>query len=118
MEHPDPDDAMCMRRLRSYERAGFRAVDPATVPYRQPDFRPDAVLGADAPRPVPLRLVLRRVGREAEPAIPADELATVVDALYAIYAHGLPARSVTPLRQAARAWTAGRSAVRLLLPTA
>jgi hypothetical protein len=118
MEHPDPADAMCLRRLRSYERAGFRCADPAAVPYHQPDFRPADVLGEDAPRPVPLRLVLRRVGREDEPAIPADELATVVDALYAIYARGLPERSVAPLRAAARAWTAGRSAVRLLLPTA
>jgi hypothetical protein len=118
MEHPSEDDGERLRRLRSYERAGFQKVDPAAAPYQQPDFRSPDELGATAPVPVPLALVVRRVGREREAHLPADELAAIVDAIYAVYARHVPAAAIEPLRAAAAAWTARHRDVRLLPPTA
>jgi GNAT superfamily N-acetyltransferase len=118
MEAPDPSRPERMPRLRSYERAGFQKVDPAAAPYAQPDFRTvEATAGALRP-PIPLALVLRRVGRENEPAMPAAELAAVVDAIYAVYSVHIPAAALDPLRAAARDWTARHPSFRLLPPTA
>jgi hypothetical protein len=118
MEAPDPSRPERMPRLRSYERAGFQKVDPAAAPYAQPDFRTaEAIAGAPRP-PIPLALVLRRVGRENQSAMPADELAAVVDAIYAVYSVHIPAAALDPLRAAARDWTARHSSFRLLPPTA
>ncbi|HEY8154390.1 MAG TPA: hypothetical protein VII72_09720 [Myxococcota bacterium] len=118
MEAPDPAEPERMPRLRSYERAGFRKVDPAAAPYAQPDFRSSEALAGATPRPVPLGLVLRRVGRESESAMPAAELAAVVEAIYAVYAVHVPAASLDPLRAAAKDWTARHATFRLLPPTA
>ncbi|MFN8642745.1 MAG: hypothetical protein U0802_14240 [Candidatus Binatia bacterium] len=43
-----------MARLRSYDRAGFRKIDPDAVRYAQPDFRPPAEIDASSVQPVPL----------------------------------------------------------------
>jgi hypothetical protein len=118
MEHPEAGDGERLRRLRSYERAGFQKVDPAAAPYQQPDFRPADELGLAVPMPVPLALIVRRVGRERESELPADELAAIVDAVYAAYARHVPATAIEPLRAAAAAWTARHRHVRLLPPTA
>jgi hypothetical protein len=107
-----------MPRLRSYERAGFQKVDPAAAPYAQPDFRAPEVLAGATPRPVPLELVLRRVGREHESEMPASEVAAVVEAIYAVYGVHVPAAALDPLREAARHWTARHASFRLLPPTA
>src|SRR5262245_34604883 len=118
MEHPVDGDIERVRRLRSYERAGFQKVDPAAAPYAQPDFRSAEELGADTPVAVPLALVIRRVGRERESHVPADELAAIVDAVYAVYARHVPARAIEPLRADAAVWIARQRQVRLLPPTA
>jgi len=118
MEPPDPGEPRRMVRLRSYERAGFQKVDPAAAPYAQPDFRPPELLAGATPEPVPLNLVLRRVGREHEPSMPALEAAAVVAAIYAVYAVHVPAAALDPLRAAAAAWTAREPTFRLLPPTA
>lgn len=114
-----PDDPQAYGlRLRSYEHAGFRKVDPAAAPYAQPDLRPPELLAGAAPRAVPLALIVRRVGREAERAMPAAELAAVVDAIYAVYGVHVPPLALDPLRAAAAAWTARPAPFRLLPPTA
>jgi GNAT superfamily N-acetyltransferase len=118
MEPPDPSDKARMARLRSYERAGFSKVDPAAAPYAQPDFRPPEQLAGEEPRSIPLCLVLRRVGREAETALPAGEVAAVVESLYAVYGVHVPAVALDPLRAAAAEWTARTPTFRLLPPTA
>jgi hypothetical protein len=107
-----------MARLRSYERAGFLLVDPAAAPYAQPDFRPPELLASDAPHPVALGLVVRRVGRESETTMPAAELRAVVDAIYAVYGVHVPAPALEPLRAAAAQWTGRPAPFRLLPPTA
>ena len=107
-----------MARLRSYERAGFLMVDPAAAPYAQPDFRPPELLAGDAPRPVSLGLVVRRVGHESETTMPASELRAVIDAIYAVYGVHVPAAALEPLRAAAAAWTGRPAPFRLLPPAA
>jgi GNAT superfamily N-acetyltransferase len=116
MEPPDPTRPARLPRLRSYERAGFLLVNPAAAPYAQPDFR--ELAPGETPRPVPLGLVLRRVGREHESSMPAAELAAVVEAIYAVYAVHVPAALLDPLREAAALWTARSPTFRLLPPTA
>ncbi len=118
MEAPDPTRPERMPRLRSYERAGFQKVDPAAAPYAQPDFRTAEVAAGALRPPIPLALVLRRVGRENESSMPAAELAAVVDAIYAVYAVHIPAAALDPLRAAAKDWTARHASFRLLPPTA
>jgi GNAT superfamily N-acetyltransferase len=107
-----------LTRLRSYERGGFQMVDPATAPYEQPDFRAPEEIARTAPRSIPFALVIRRVGREHEQAMPADELAAVIESIYAVYAVHVPAVALDPLREAAARWTARERSFRLLPPTA
>jgi GNAT superfamily N-acetyltransferase len=118
MEPPHPAKPGRMPRLRSYERAGFLKVDPDAAPYAQPDFRPPELLAGRRPQPVPLALVLRRVGREGATAMPAAEVAAVVDSIYAVYGVHVPAVALDPLRAAAAEWTARTPTFRLLPPTA
>jgi GNAT superfamily N-acetyltransferase len=118
MEPPDPAEPGRLARLRSYERAGFRKLAPDSAPYAQPDFRPPEVLARETPRPVPLSLVLRRIGREHETAMPAGEVAAVVEAIYAVYAASVPPAALDPLRAEAAVWTARQPSFRLLPPTA
>ena len=118
MEPPDAAEPRRMVRLRSYERAGFQKVDPTAAPYAQPDFRFAGGANGPAPEPIPLCLVLRRVGREHEQRMPAAELAAVVSAIYAVYGVHVPAAALDPLRAAAEDWTARERDFRLLPPTA
>ena len=118
MEDPDPSQPERLARLRSYERAGFQKVDPVAAPYLQPDLRPAELLARGTPRPVPLALVLRRVGREGDTAMPAAEVAALVEAIYAVYGVHVPAPAIDPLRAAAAEWAARQSTFRLLPPTA
>jgi GNAT superfamily N-acetyltransferase len=117
MELPHPERPQRMGRLRSYERAGFRKVDPAASEYAQPDFRPPEVLAGTEPEAIPLGLVLRRVGREAEPHMPSAEVAAVVESIYAVYGVHVPAAAIDPLRAAAGRWTHRKPAFALLPPT-
>ncbi|HEX2573827.1 MAG TPA: hypothetical protein VH877_30040 [Polyangia bacterium] len=71
-------------RLVAYGRAGFRVLEPAWVPYLQPDFR-DPVSRA-APEPLPFLLLVRWPGYEQETALPAHLAAAVVRHLYAVFA--------------------------------
>jgi hypothetical protein len=117
MEPRDPEDPESLVRLRSYERAGFRMVDPAAAPYAQPDFRPPERLASDRPRAIPFALVVRRVGREDETSMPAAELVAVVEAIHSVYGVHVPAAALDPLRTAAAEWTARKPNFRLLPPT-
>jgi len=97
MEHPDGVTPAVMARLRSYERAGFRKIDPDTARYLQPDFRPAAEIDASALQPVPLALVVRRVGREHEPTLPGAEVRAIVAALYTMFGVHMRADHMAPL---------------------
>lgn len=97
MEHPDGHTPMIMARLRSYDRAGFRAIDPDTVRYLQPDFRPAAEIDATSVQPVPLALVVRRIGREHEAQLPGAEVRAIVRALYTMFGIHVRADHMAPL---------------------
>jgi GNAT superfamily N-acetyltransferase len=97
MEHVDGGSPDVIARLRSYERAGFSKIDPERVPYCQPDFRAPAVIDRTCVRPVPLALVIRRVGREGEAEIRGSEARAIVAALYAMYGAHLRADHMAPL---------------------
>jgi hypothetical protein len=116
MEPPDTMRPERLRRLRSYQRAGFTKADPAAVPYAQPDFRPAEVLAASAPQAIPLQLVMRRVGREHESELPAAELGAIVESIYAVYAPHVPRVALAPLERAAAEWTSRFERFRLLPP--
>lgn len=118
MEPPDPAEPWRLGRLRSYGRAGFRAVDPAAAPYAQPDFRSPEQLEGAAPRSLSLQLVLRRVGREHESSMPAEELAAVVESIYAVYGVHVADAALAPLREEALRWTRRQARFELLPPQA
>jgi len=118
MEHPDPADSARMARLRSYGRASFLKIDPAALEYSQPDFRAPESLAATTPAPVPLALVVRRVGAETEETMPAAEVAAVVESIYAVYGVHVSAAALGPLRAAIAARTARQPTFRLLPPLA
>jgi GNAT superfamily N-acetyltransferase len=118
MEVRDPDEPERLGRLRSYERAGFQLIDPAAASYAQPDFRPPTSQAGAAPQSIAFGLVVRRVGREAETEMPADEVAAVVDAIYTVYGAHISEDVLAPLRAAASLWTARPDPFRLLPPTA
>ncbi len=117
MEHPDGTPAT-LARLRSYQRAGFLKVDPAAFDYAQPDFRAPAEIDATGVRPVPLMLVVRRVGAEAEPTISGAELRTIVEALYRMFAVHARPEHMAPLWARLARLPAADAAVRLLPPLA
>jgi GNAT superfamily N-acetyltransferase len=116
MEPVAPEHPERRARLRSYERAGFLKVDPAAVPYAQPDFRPAESLAGESPVPIPLELVVRRVGREQERALSAAELSAIVESIYAVYAVHVPASALGPLQRAAADWTRSRAEFALVPP--
>jgi len=105
-------EADALAAKRSYARAGFLRVDPALADYAQPDFR-DPKLPA-----LRFELVLRRVSREAESALPAAELAAIVDSIYAVYGAHLPETALGPLRRAAAKWTQRSPSFPLVSPLA
>ena len=74
-------------RLIAYEKVGFKKIDPTHVHYLQPDFRTACDIDADprGPQPIPLSLITRRVGREAETSLAGREVRTVVESLYTMY---------------------------------
>jgi GNAT superfamily N-acetyltransferase len=116
MEPLTPEHPERRPRLRSYERAGFLKVDPAAAPYAQPDFRPAELLAGATPAPVPLELVVRRVGREAERELSREELSAIVESIYAVYAVHVPAAALGPLERSAAEWTQRRASFRLVPP--
>lgn len=97
MEHPDGVTPGVMMRLRSYERAGFTKLDPDRVRYHQPDFRAPETIDMTSVRPLPLALIVRRVGREADPAFTGAEVREIVTALYTMFGVHVRAEHMAPL---------------------
>jgi len=86
MEYARPDDPAGTIRLKAYERAGFRKIDPQVIHFFQPDFRPPEIIDATGgARPLPFQLIVRRVRREQEDTISGAEVRQLVESLYDIY---------------------------------
>lgn len=118
MDPPDPTNPQRVTRLTAYERAGYLMVDPARVSYLQPDFRPARVIDAEGgPKPVPMVLVVRRIGRETERVISAAELRQIVGALYAMFAATFRAQDMAPLFSLLEGYPPGEEQIALLPPT-
>jgi hypothetical protein len=97
MEHPDGVTPMVTARLRSYQRAGFLKVDPDAVQYCQPDFRAAAAIDRSSVQPLPLALLVRRVGAEHEHAMLGAEVRELVSALYTMFGMHARADHMAPL---------------------
>ena len=117
MEPPDPAIAERVARLRIYGRAGFRCVDPEHVDYRQPDFRTPAAIDASTLTPLPLALMVRRVGDEDATTVPGAAVRALVRALYTMYGVHQRARDMAPLWRRIDALPAEHEPVRLLSHT-
>lgn len=118
MEHLHPDDPATHIRLAAMEKAGYKKADPGRVSYLQPDFRARDEAGRSDPQPVPLALVLRRVGRENESVIPGVEIRRIVTALYHMYGRGLRAADMAVVHRSLAAYPDDEEEVSLLPPTA
>ncbi len=118
MEYPDGFDLSRDIRLKAYERAGFRKVDPKAIGYRQPDFRPPAVIDASGgPAPLPFQLILRRVGREEELQVFASEVRRVVERLYAFYGREFRPQDMAGLWRRLQSFPPAGASIALLPPT-
>jgi hypothetical protein len=119
MEYPDGQDEGRAIRLRAYERAGYKKIDPAMIDYHQPDFRPSEVIDqSGGPVPLRLQLIVRRVGREYEDAVSAEEVRTIVQRFYSMYGQECRATDMAPLWAQLATYPAPDTRIALLPPTA
>jgi len=118
MEHFDPTRSATLVRLTAYEKAGFKMVDPSRVSYLQPDFRdPSEIDLSSGPQPLPLTLMLRRIGREAEDFVGGAEILHGVKALYKMYASEFRAADMHQVYESLKAYPATRDRIPLKPPT-
>jgi GNAT superfamily N-acetyltransferase len=119
MEYPDGVDESRVFRLKSYEKAGFKKIDPAVVHYQQPDFRPaDKIDATGGPVPLPFQLVVRRVGKESEDEISGAEVRTIVSRLYRLYGREFRPQDMEVVTRQLVDYPPPDSIIRLLPPTA
>jgi hypothetical protein len=97
MEPTDGVTPAVMKRLRSYERAGFLQIAADRVGYCQPDFRASETIDMTGVRPLPLTLVIRRLGREGETTLSGAEVREIVTALYTVFGTTMRADHMAPL---------------------
>ena len=119
MEHPDPSDAATMVRLQAYERAGYKKIDPARVGYLQPDFRAhhEIDLGG-GPSPIPLSLIIRRVGRESEDFVSGAEVRRIAVSLYKMYGVGFRSQDMRAVHASLDGYPSAEEQIPLIPPTA
>ncbi|CAN5430886.1 hypothetical protein BH10PLA1_BH10PLA1_06660 [soil metagenome] len=118
MDLPHPAHPDRMIRLRAYEKAGFLKIDPAAVPFLQPDFRDAATIDTTGgPQPLPMSLVVRRIGRESEQTITRREIRRIVRSLYEMYSLGFRAADMRACFKLLETITDSDERVALLSPT-
>jgi GNAT superfamily N-acetyltransferase len=118
MEHRDLEFPDRMIRLKAYEKAGFKKIDPTHVNYLQPDFRPTVEIDASGgPNPLPFGLVARRVGREQEEVIRGAEVREIVECLYTMYGAGFRQQDMQPLWKTFQTYPADETEIPLVEPT-
>ena len=119
MEHFDPTRSATLVRLTAYEKAGFKMVDPELVSYLQPDFRDPAEIDiSSGPQPLPLTLMLRRIGREAEGFVSGAEILHNVKALYKMYASEFRSADMYQVYESLKNYPAAGARIPLKPPTA
>jgi GNAT superfamily N-acetyltransferase len=118
MEPAIAGDVTRMRRLSTFQKAGFVKIDPRQVNYLQPDFRPTEVIDATGgPVPVPLSLIIRQIGREHEHVISGREVRQIVQALYAMYQPTFRASDMLPNWQSLKSYPPDGRQIELVPPT-
>jgi hypothetical protein len=118
MKSLDPADPATYARLKAYENAGYLLIDPRRVPYLQPDFRsPDEIDLTGGVSPLPLVLIVRRVGREGELTISGAEVLRIVEAIYRVYGETFRPRDMAPVLASLENYPAPNEIIDLLPPT-
>jgi GNAT superfamily N-acetyltransferase len=119
MEPADPANEARTVRLTAYEKAGYRKIDPSALNYLQPDFRPPAEIDASGgPQPLPLSLLVRKVGRESETAIRAETVHRIATCLYRMYEMEFRPRDMECVWKNLEHFPRGEQLIPLLPPTA
>jgi hypothetical protein len=119
MEHFGPARSATLVRLTAYEKAGFKMVDPSRVSYFQPDFRDPAEIDlSSGPQPLPLTLMLRRIGHEAEDFVGGAEILHGVKALYKMYAAEFRSADMHQVYESLKTYPSHSDRIPLKLPTA
>lgn len=118
MEHFNSLHAATEIRLTAYEKAGYKMVDPAVIDYRQPDFRDLQTIDREnGPQPVPLCLMLRRIGREHEEFVSGAEVRRSVNALYKMYGRGFRKQDMRAVLETLENYPPPHALIPLLPPT-
>lgn len=117
MEHLNPDDPASVVRLKAYEKAGYLKVDTRRVNYLQPDFRAAEEIDLSGGiKPIPMTLVIRRVGREKENFVTGAEVREIAEALYRMYATGFREQDMAPLFESINGYPPDEEAIPLVPP--
>lgn len=117
VEYPDGSDER-MIRLKAYERAGFRKIDPAVIDYHQPDFRaPEIIDASGGPQPLPFQVIVRRVGREDATQVRGAEVRSMVECLYRVYARDFREQEMEGVWRQLEAYPSAEAQIRLVPPT-
>lgn len=118
MEHPDTDDPATQIRLKAYELAGYRKIDPQRVGYLQPDFRAHHEIDmGGGPSPIPLALIIRRVGGEERDFVTGVEVRRIATALYKMYARGFRPGDMTVVEESLEHYPGPDERIALVPPT-
>jgi GNAT superfamily N-acetyltransferase len=118
MEHFNPSNAATGIRLTAYEKAGYKMVAPELVDYRQPDFRnPQVIDQENGPKPIPLCLMLRRIGREQEEFVSGAEVCQVVNALYKMYGRSFRKQDMQAVFETLKNYPPPHTRIPLVPPT-
>jgi hypothetical protein len=118
MERPDAQFEKAMIRIKAYEKAGFKKVDPSAVKYYQPDFRcPEEIDTSGGPRPLPFCLLLRRLGREQEQSIRGAEVREIVECLYHMYGTGCREQDMAQLWRLLKDYPQTETQIALIAPS-
>ena len=118
MEHFNPESEATGIRLTAYEKAGYKMVDPSLVDYRQPDFRdPQIIDQENGPQPIPLCLMLRRIGKEHEEFISGAEVRQSVNALYKMYGQGFRKQDMQAVLETLKNYPPPHARIPLVRPT-
>lgn len=119
MEHPDSRDQATLVRLAAYEKAGCKKIDPARVGYLQPDFRAHHEIDiGGGPQPIPLCLIIRKVGREKENFVTGSEVRRIARSLYKMYGTGFRPKDMEVVHASLENYPAGDEKIPLIPPTA
>ncbi|MFA7234751.1 MAG: hypothetical protein WC076_11645 [Terrimicrobiaceae bacterium] len=119
MEHPDASDPATHVRLAAYEKAGCKKIDPGRVGYLQPDFRAHHEIDAGGgPQPIPLCLIIRKVGRENEDYVSGEEVRRIARSLYKMYGMGFRKKDMEIVHASLESYPAPEEKIPLIPPTA